>query len=85
MTLRRSRALVCRQLVEKVSAYLDGDLSPRDRTAVEQHLAACDGCAGYVAQVRRMLELTAARPGEDVVALPDELVDSLTDRFRARR
>ena len=83
MTLRRSRALVCRQLVEKVSAYLDGDLSPTARAQVEDHLAACDDCAGYVAQVERLLQITAAVPGEGA-ALTDELVASLTARFRAR-
>ena len=83
VTPRRSRALVCRQLVEKVSAYLDGDLSPRARAPVEDHLAACDGCAGYVAQVGRLLQITAAVPGEGP-ALPDELVATLTARFRAR-
>ena len=84
MRLRRSRALVCQQLVEKVSAHLDGDLSP-DRAAVEAHLAVCDGCAGYVAQVRLMLERTAAAPGDGEHVLPDVLVASLTARFRARR
>ena len=81
----RPRSLVCQQLVEKVSAYLDGDLAPRHRAAVEQHLAACDGCAGYVAQVRRLLELTAVAPPDgDEPVLPDELVAALRARFRAR-
>jgi anti-sigma factor RsiW len=82
--LTRSRALVCQQLVEKVSAYLDGDLSPRHRAAVEEHLAVCDGCAGYVAQVRRLLELTAAAPdGQGEPVLPDTLLQALTAQFRA--
>jgi anti-sigma factor RsiW len=76
---RRSRELVCRQLVEKVSAYLDGDLGTADRDAVERHLEACDDCAGYVAQVRRLLELTAVVGG---VTLPPDVVDDLTRRFR---
>jgi anti-sigma factor RsiW len=76
---RRTRELVCQQLVEKVSAYLDGDLSLADRTAVERHLAACDDCSGYVDQVRRLLALTA---GGDGGSLPAEVVDDLTRRFR---
>ena len=59
MTLRRRRGVLCRQLVEMVDDYLAGDLSAGDRASVEQHLATCGECRGYVQQVRRMLELTA--------------------------
>ena len=45
-------ALVCRDAVELVSDYLDGNLSRRDRRRLEKHLAACDGCQAYLAQVR---------------------------------
>ena len=79
---QRGRRLVCQQLVEKVSAYLDNDLDPADRAAVEEHLAGCDACAGYVAQVRRLLELTAA-PGP--APLPAGMLDALTRRFSERR
>ena len=58
--------------------HLDGDLSPRDRDAVEEHLAGCGACAGYVAQVRRMLELTA---GPEQVLLDPTIVDDLVSRF----
>ncbi len=58
--LRRQRRLVvCQQLVELVTDYLEGDLAPADRAAVEAHLAQCGHCHGYVEQVRRMLALTA--------------------------
>ena len=76
-----SREVVCRQLVELVTDYLDGALAPADRAAVEAHLAGCDDCDGYVAQVRRMLELTRAAPAGPV---PPELVDRLTAEFRRR-
>lgn len=55
---RDSRDVSCRRLVELVTDYLEGALRPSDRAAVEAHLAHCDPCDGYVAQVRRMLELT---------------------------
>jgi anti-sigma factor RsiW len=64
---RRSRQIVCQQLVELVSDYLEGDLDATDRAAVEEHLSACGHCTGYVQQVRRMLDLTA---GPDPEPLP---------------
>lgn len=51
--------VVCRQLVELVTGYLEGALDTRQRERVEEHLAACKNCEGYVAQVRRMLDVTA--------------------------
>jgi anti-sigma factor RsiW len=80
---RRRQAVVCQQLVELVTDYLEGDLAPADRAAVEAHLAQCGHCTGYVEQVRRMLELTAALPSPE--HMPDELLDSLTPRYRHGR
>ncbi len=73
--------VVCRQLVELVTDYLEGALSPRLRSAVEAHLERCGDCHGYVAQVRRMLELTRTEPAGPV---PPALLDRLTAEFRRR-
>ena len=43
--------MTCRELVELVTAYLDGALSPEDEQQVVAHLATCDGCTTYLAQV----------------------------------
>lgn len=79
---RRRRRVVCQQLVEMVNDYLQGDLQPSDRSAVEEHLAACGHCTGYVEQVERMLALTADFEPEPV---PEALLQSLTTTFRNRR
>ena len=47
--------MACRELVELVTAYLDGALSATDRTRFEAHLAECDDCAAYVAQFARTI------------------------------
>ena len=82
MRLRRRRDVVCQQLVEMVTDYLEGDLDPVERAAVERHLANCGHCAGYVQQVRTMLALTAGLSRTDDV--PDALVESLTALYRNR-
>lgn len=82
MTWLFQRKVLCQQLVEKVTDYLEGDLDPRDRRAVEEHLAVCGHCAGYVEQVRRMLQLTC---GPEPEPLPDALVDALVSRYRETR
>lgn len=78
----RARAVVCQQLVEMVTDYLEGDLKPTERAAVEEHLAGCGHCTGYVEQVRRMLELTADLNRREEV--PQDLLDTLNARYRQR-
>lgn len=72
------QAVVCQQLVELVDDYLDGALDPDLRRRVEEHLAGCDGCSGYVAQVARLLDLT----GTLVAPAPPALVARLTAALR---
>lgn len=77
---KQDEPLICQQLVELVSDYLDGSLREQDREKVEAHLAVCDACTGYVEQVRRMLRLTK---GLAIDTLPPERVSRLIDVFRA--
>lgn len=50
--------LTCQELVELVTEYLEGRLSPDDRTRFELHLASCEPCVAYVRQMRQILEAT---------------------------
>jgi predicted anti-sigma-YlaC factor YlaD len=68
-----ARDLVCREVVELVSDYLEGALGEGDRMRFEQHLAKCDGCSGYLDQMRQTVRLAGA--------LPPEALDPV---FRAR-
>ena len=58
--------LSCRELVELVTAYFEGDLSKGERKRFEAHLAECDGCTTYIEQMRRTIELTGGLRVEDV-------------------
>ena len=50
--LARKRPLACQEMVELVTAYLDGALSPAMRARFDAHLKKCDGCATYLEQLR---------------------------------
>ena len=53
---RRSRdPLVCREFVRLVSDYLEGSLPEHERQRFDAHLAECDGCAGYLDDVARVI------------------------------
>jgi anti-sigma factor RsiW len=47
--------LVCREFVELVTEYLEGTLPDAERARLEAHLAECDGCAGYLEDMRRLV------------------------------
>jgi hypothetical protein len=42
----------CQELVEHVTAYLDGALAPDERDRFEAHYRICPGCAAYLAEMR---------------------------------
>ena len=44
--------VTCRQVVELVTDYLEGDLPEPLRAAVARHLAECPHCVAYVEQMR---------------------------------
>ena len=75
-----ARALVCRELVELVTDYLEGRLSRRDRKRFEQHIAGCDGCTAHLAQMRRTIAMTGRLTEEQIPApARDELLAAFRD------
>jgi anti-sigma factor RsiW len=51
----RHDPLVCREFVELVTDYLEGRLDEEERVRFEAHLAECDGCDGYLEDMRRLV------------------------------
>ena len=47
--------LVCQEFVELVTDYLEDRLPENDRIRFEAHMAECDGCAGYLEDMRRLV------------------------------
>jgi anti-sigma factor RsiW len=60
------REMTCKELVELVTAYVDGALRGRRRRRFEGHLATCDGCTAHLAQMQETIRLTG-RLTEDQV------------------
>jgi anti-sigma factor RsiW len=49
--------VTCQEVVEVVTAYLEGTMAAEDRAAFEEHLALCDGCDRYLRQMQRTIDL----------------------------
>jgi anti-sigma factor RsiW len=71
--------MTCAELVELVTAFLDGALDPETERRFVDHLASCDGCAIYLEQMRRTIaEVGAVEPE----SLSEDTRDRLLQAFR---
>jgi anti-sigma factor RsiW len=74
--------MTCRELVEVVSDYLEGSLSPADTRRLEEHLGECPYCVAYVDQMRQ----TIAALGELIEdSISPETRGELLEAFRGWR
>lgn len=65
---------------DRLSEYLDEELTRRERAALEEHLEECDGCRTLLEELRRVV----ARAGELIDAPPSEdLWGGIAERIRA--
>ncbi len=74
-----STALSCQEVVELVNSYLEGALSEPEEVRFEEHLAMCDGCAAYLDQMRRTIDLAGKLDPESIDL---EACDRLVHAFR---
>jgi hypothetical protein len=65
---------------ERLSAYLDDELTAADRAEVEAHLATCAACAAFLAQMAEVDDVARRLP----VETPSGYFDAFPGRVRAR-
>ena len=82
MRLAFRRDLVCQEVVELVTSYLEGALSRWQRRRFEEHLAGCPDCTEYLAQIRETIQLAGRVTPED---LTPRMREDLTDVYRRWR
>lgn len=70
----------CQEVVELMTAYLDGGLSAADRARFESHISGCDGCRAYLAQLRTARMLMGRVADEP---MPQALKAELMNAFRS--
>jgi anti-sigma factor RsiW len=67
--------LSCREMVELMTDYLDGALTPSDHARFESHIDACPHCTAYLEQIRATIRTTGALSQADLEAsVPDALL-----------
>lgn len=74
--------MTCREVLDFLMAYVDGELSAETRAEFERHLSVCPPCVDYLDSYRRTvaLERQACHHCADDAAigeLPEELVRAI--------
>lgn len=77
-----TNVLSCREIVEIVTDYLEGDLDRATATALETHLELCPGCLHYLDQLRETIAITGNVSSD---SLPAETQAGLLEAFRTFR
>ena len=74
--------MTCIELVETITAYLEGDMPPEGRVRFEHHLVDCPFCTEYVAQMRGTIARMGTLAAEQ---LSPATQAGLLDAFRGWR
>ncbi len=68
----------CRDVFGKLSAYIDGELTPEDRRDLEEHLCGCAPCVEFVNSLRRTVDLCRQfEPGDSPGPMTAEAKEQL--------
>jgi anti-sigma factor RsiW len=78
-----AKPLVCRQMVELVTDYLEGRMPRATRRRFEAHLAGCEHCSEYLEQMRRTIALTGRLRSADLSAEMSAEFAALYRRWQA--
>ncbi len=72
--------LTCREAVEQATDYYEGVMPPEAVARLQSHLAECEGCANYFAQLRLTVRAlsTVAREGSPRLA-PRGIIQAFRD------
>ena len=78
--LRKRPAIVCREVVELVTRYLEGALAEEERERFEGHIGACPHCSRYLEQFRQTIAATGRLREDDIAP---EAKEALLGAFRS--
>jgi anti-sigma factor RsiW len=79
--------LTCREIVEFLRHYLDGELPAEERSRFEEHLAACPPCVDYLRSYKDTVRLgKGACAGDEAGCkdVPEALIRAILAARRAQ-
>ncbi len=80
--------MTCQESIDLLMQYLDGELSPEQRRAVQQHLGDCPECVVYLETYRVVIQISRlacqAQDADPCVAVPDPVVQAIVAACRKK-
>jgi anti-sigma factor RsiW len=80
--------MTCKEVIDFIMAYLDGELAPEQRHEFERHLKVCPSCVNYLDSYKQTVRLGKAamrNPDEPAVgSVPEALIRAIREA-RSRR
>jgi anti-sigma factor RsiW len=76
--------VTCREFVDFVMSYLDGELAADERNRFDAHLAVCPDCVRYLDEYRDTIAVVRLQAGGDD-ELPGDVPDDLVEAIVAAR
>jgi len=77
--------MTCREFVEFLWRYFDGDLSPVERSTFDRHLAECPECTRYLQQYQDSVRIGKAVLVDDDAPVPAEVPEELVQAILKSR
>jgi len=76
--------ITCRELLDFLHLYMDGELPADRRHEFDRHLGVCEPCRRYILEYRRTVAMgkSAFEPSDEPAEAPEELIAAI---LRARR
>ena len=86
MVLRRMPLMItCRQFEEFILAYLEGELSGRQKFVFELHINVCRECRDYLAAYKRTIEISRRAFDKPEQPVPDDVPEDLVKAILSAR
>jgi anti-sigma factor RsiW len=74
----------CLEVFEKLSEFLDGELSPQDCAEIQEHIRDCEPCVAFVESLKTSIQAShELRPHESVHELPEAVREKLKAAWQA--
>lgn len=77
--------IACREFVEFVARYLDGELAAAEQAEFDAHMAACPWCRAYLETYRETIALGKVALEANDEPVPEEVPEELVQAILAAR
>ena len=77
--------MTCKEFIDFLSAYLDGELDPEIQQVFDQHLSVCPNCVIYMESFKSTIALLKEQGVEGDSTTPDDVPQPLLAAILAAR